>query len=112
MTKITLDITGMHCASCGTLISKRLEKVDGVKYSNVNLTTEKATVDFDEKRTSEADIVKAINSLGYVASICTGQDIDKETNKRNKEIKKLKHQLIWGLIFAIPSVIIGMVLMW
>src|SRR3989344_1574500 len=70
------------------------------------------TVDFDEKRTSEADIVKAINSLGYVASICTGQDIDKETNKRNKEIKKLKHQLIWGLIFAIPSVIIGMVLMW
>jgi len=112
MQKITLDITGMHCASCGTLISKRLEKVDGVKYSNVNLTTEKATVDFDEKRTSEADIVKAINSLGYVASICTGQDIDKETNKRNKEIKKLKHQLIWGLIFAIPSVIIGMVLMW
>ncbi|MEK6886098.1 MAG: heavy metal translocating P-type ATPase [Nanoarchaeota archaeon] len=112
MAKITLDITGMHCASCGTLINKKLEKVEGVKYSNVNLTTEKATVDFDEKKTSEAEIIKAINSLGYVASISTGNNPDKETNKRKAEIKKLKYQLIWGLIFSIPSVIIGMILMW
>lgn len=112
MAKITLDITGMHCASCGTLISKRLEKVEGVRYSNVNLTTEKATVDFDEKRTSEANIIKAINSLGYIANISTGSNPDKETAKRKNEIRKLKIQLLWGLIFAVPSIIIGMVLMW
>jgi len=112
MTKITLDITGMHCASCGTLINKRLEKVDGVKYSNVNLTTEKATVDFDEKKTSEAEIIKAINSMGYVASISTGSNPDKETNKRKNELKKLKHLLIFSLFFTIPAFIVGMVLVW
>lgn len=112
MIKTTFYISGMHCASCGTLISKKLEKVKGVKYSNVNLTTEKATVEFDEKQTSEKEIIQAINSLGYIASITTESNPDKESNKRKEEIKKLKTQLIWGLIFSIPSVIIGMVLMW
>ncbi len=112
MAKITLDITGMHCASCGTLINKKLEKVEGVKYSNVNLTTERADVEFDEKKASEKEIIKAINSLGYGASICTGHDTDKETRKRKEELKKLKHKLVWSLIFAIPAFIIGMVFMW
>jgi Cu+-exporting ATPase len=112
MKKITLSITGMHCASCGTLINKRLEKVEGVKSSNVNLTTEKATVEFEEQKSSEKEIIKAINSLGYFASISTGTNPEEETNKRKKEIIKLKHQLIWSLIFAVPSVILGMILMW
>ena len=67
--KITLDIGGMHCASCSTLIAKKLEKTEGIRYSNVNLTTEKATVEFDDKTTNEKEIIKNIESLGYKASL-------------------------------------------
>ena len=42
--KTTLDITGMTCAACSNRIEKKLNKLDDV---NVNLTTEKATVEYN-----------------------------------------------------------------
>ena len=50
MKKTTLDITGMHCASCSTLINRALDKSDAVKNVNINLTTNKATIEFDETK--------------------------------------------------------------
>ena len=100
----------MHCASCATLIDHTLKKQSGVSYSNVNLTTEKATIEFNEKVISEDQIKKIINDLGYSAST----DLKKQDHFKNKaeEIKKLKRKLIFSLIFAIPAFFIGMVLMW
>ena len=48
MKKIVLDIEGMHCASCATLITKSLAKSNGVTNANVNYSTAKAVVDYDE----------------------------------------------------------------
>ncbi len=111
--KITLDISGMHCASCATLITKKVQKEPGIKYTNVNQTTEKATVEFDEKQTSESSIIKAIESLGYKAKILS--DLEKspeyENQKKQNEIKKLRNIFILSFIFAFPALIIGMVLM-
>ena len=72
--KITLDITGMHCASCATLITKKVQKETGIRYVNVNQTTEKATVEFDVTKTSENPIIKAIESLGYKARVLSEQE--------------------------------------
>ena len=113
--KITLDITGMHCASCATLITKRLEKEPGVSYANVNLTTEKATVDFDETKILEKNIINAIESLGdYKIKIITGNSDDKdyETKKRNANLKKLKNLFLFSLLLSTPAFFIGMVFMW
>ncbi len=114
MKKITLDITGMHCQSCVTLIDKKLKKEPGVTYSSVNLTTEKAAVEFDPLKTSEEKIIKLINSLGYNSRLITGDksSMDRETEKRNKEIRGLKLLLFFGLLFSIPAFVIGMLLMW
>jgi len=113
MKKITIDISGMHCASCSTLISKKVEKISGVKYVNVNLTTEKATVEFDEKLTSENSIIKSIEGLGYGAKSSGNNKSPKdEIEKRKNEIKKVRNLLIFSAAFAIPAFIIGMVLMW
>jgi len=115
MKKITLDITGMHCASCATLITNKLNKEPGIFYANVNLTTEKATVEFDENRINEDKIIKAIKSLGdYKAKIISNDEKsrDYETEKRKNEVKKLKNLFIFSLIFAIPAFLIGMVFMW
>src|SRR3989344_1065318 len=111
--KITLDITGMHCASCSTLITKRVQKEPGIKYVNVNQSTEKATVEFDETKTSEIPIIKSIESLGYKAKVLS--DAEKspeyENQKKQKEIKKLRNTFILSFVFAFPALIIGMVLM-
>ncbi|MBS3078732.1 copper-translocating P-type ATPase [Candidatus Pacearchaeota archaeon] len=113
MKKITLDITGMHCASCGMLITKRIQREPGIKYVNVNQTTEKATIEFDETKSSENSIISSIESLGYKARILSDSERspEYENQKKQKEIKKLMNTFIFSFIFAFPALIIGMVLM-
>ncbi len=104
----------MHCQSCTTLLTKALQKNPAIKYCNVNLNTEKATVEFDETKTSEQAIIQTISSLGYGAKILS-DDVNKqdyETKKKKQEITKLRNLVITSSFFAIPSVIIGMVMMW
>jgi Cu+-exporting ATPase len=110
--KTTLDITGMHCASCATLITKKLEKEPGVSYANVNLTTEKASVDFDETKTSENNIINAIESLGDYKAKIMSHDANSKDYEIKKRVKKLKKTFLFSLIFAIPAFLIGMVFMW
>ena len=44
--KIDLDVKGMHCASCVLKVEKAIKKIPGIKSANVNLATEKATVEY------------------------------------------------------------------
>ncbi len=114
MKKTNLDITGMHCQSCVTLITKKLQKNPAIKYVNVNFATEKASIDFDEEKTSVDTIIKSVQELGgYTAKLASDKsNIDQEAKKRRAAIKKLKNLLIISFIFAFPAFIIGMVLMW
>ncbi len=61
---INLNISGMTCAACSNRIEKVLNKMDGVD-ANVNLTTEKASVDYSKDKTSVEDITKRIEDIGY-----------------------------------------------
>src|SRR5690625_4236627 len=60
----TVGVTGMTCSACSSRVEKVLNKMDGVE-AQVNLTTEKATVDYDPDITSIADITKKIEDIGY-----------------------------------------------
>jgi P-type Cu+ transporter len=113
MKEIKVDIKGMHCQSCVTLIERSLNRKDGVNNAVVNLTTEKATVNFDEAKLTEKDVVDAISKKGYPASLAEAKSsFDKEKRKQKKEISKLKRLFGFSLIFAVPAFIIGMVFMW
>lgn len=61
---ITIGVTGMTCAACSSRIEKVLNKIDGVE-AQVNLTTEKANVDFDPETVSIEDVTGKIEKLGY-----------------------------------------------
>ena len=113
MKKIELQITGMHCASCSTLISKALMKIDGIKEANVNFSTSKATVSFDESKVKEEQMISAVKKRGYGAFLSDGKiDVKKQENMQKREKKKLKKKLILSTIFAVPAFMVGMVLMW
>ncbi|MFD1361061.1 heavy metal translocating P-type ATPase [Lentibacillus salinarum] len=60
----TLGVTGMTCAACSNRVEKVLNKMDGVE-AKVNLTTEKAAVDYDPSAASIDDISAKIEKLGY-----------------------------------------------
>ncbi|WP_461180293.1 heavy metal translocating P-type ATPase [Virgibacillus kimchii] len=61
---ITLGVTGMTCAACSSRVEKVLNKMDGVD-AQVNLTTEKAVVNYDPDAVSVEDIASKIEKLGY-----------------------------------------------
>ncbi|UYM82970.1 heavy metal translocating P-type ATPase [Heyndrickxia coagulans] len=62
---VTLGITGMTCAACANRIEKNLSKVEGVKKVNVNLATEKATVQYDPKQATVENLIEKVEKTGY-----------------------------------------------
>lgn len=112
MKKINLDIIGMHCQSCVTLLTKAIQKDSGVKSAFVNLNTEKASVEFDESKTSEPQIIRIIKSLNYDAKISSKKNTEEIEKNRKEQLKKLKKLFFFSLILAIPAFLIGMVFMW
>ncbi len=59
------QVGGMHCASCATIIGKRLKKLPGVREVQVNYATEKAVIDFDAEKVNEERMNAEIEKLGY-----------------------------------------------
>ncbi len=109
--KTTLKIQGMHCASCVTILTRALNKVKGVKEATVNFSTEKATIDYDESRVKESDLISTIKSKGYGVYVATDARFSKESLMRKKEIKSLKNKVIISSILAFPALILGMFFM-
>src|SRR5437899_3739210 len=63
--RTVLKIGGMHCAGCVSSIQKSVSDVPGVNKVEVNLATEKATLEFDQTIVKLDSIEKAIEEIGY-----------------------------------------------
>lgn len=61
----TYKIKGMHCASCVSLIQKKISKIPGVESCSVGLASEKATVVFSDKILPMQDLNSAITPFAY-----------------------------------------------
>lgn len=57
-------VDGMHCASCASIIKRKLEKLPGVDSVDVSLASEKASVTFS-KHLPTKELNSAISPLGY-----------------------------------------------
>jgi Cu+-exporting ATPase len=64
MSKETMKISGMTCASCAQRIQKVVGKMDGVNNAVVNLATEKLSVEYEDK-VNLNDIKAAVEKIGY-----------------------------------------------
>lgn len=108
--KTTINIEGMSCAACSAKIDKALNSEEGVIEAAVNLTTEKATVSFDNTKMRASELVEIINSLGYTASINKDDTTDEDRQRKQKEIKRLRIELIASIILSSP-LLLSMVFM-
>ena len=62
--KSIFPVSGMTCASCVARVEQTLSGVSGVISANVNLASEKATVEYVEG-TELADLRRAVEDAGY-----------------------------------------------
>lgn len=102
--RITLAVSGMHCASCAALITRKLKKTAGVAEVNVNFAAAKAYVFFDPANTDEKQLIEAVKSAGYGAAIADEKDREAEKKRREQEIKKYQSKFLWGLILSAPMI--------
>ncbi|HLR02288.1 MAG TPA: heavy metal translocating P-type ATPase [Virgibacillus sp.] len=101
----TFAVKGMTCASCVQTVEKATRKLDGVMSSNVNLATEKMTVNFDPAVVSVPDITQAVSHAGYEAHEDTAEDT---TDKKSDKIKSMWTRFWSSAVFTIPLFYISM----
>lgn len=63
--QLILPVSGMTCANCVATIERSLKKMDGVQSATVNLSSERAVVQFDPSILALDDIVGRVRRAGY-----------------------------------------------
>jgi mercuric ion transport protein len=63
--QVKLKIKGMTCEACTETINLALSKVPGVLEYKTDYKTGSSNVKYDNSKTSEKDIVNAVNETGY-----------------------------------------------
>ena len=111
MEKTNIKITGMHCASCSTIINRSLSKEKGVISANVNFSTEKAAIEYNPRLIDENGLINSIKKKGYGGHVIREHNIQLEEKEKKKELNQLRNKVILSAIFAIPALILGMFFM-
>ncbi|OGO22660.1 MAG: haloacid dehalogenase [Chloroflexi bacterium RBG_16_51_9] len=68
---LSISIGGMTCASCAANVEKALKGVPGVSEAVVNLSTEKAMVQYNPAAAALAAMKKAVDDIGYEVVLST-----------------------------------------
>lgn len=99
MKKETFKVNNMTCAACSIKVENTLKKTPGVKDAVVNLMTEKAVVNYDEKLTNFDELAINVKKIGY--------ELEKN-NEIQKEEKNNWAKFLVAAIFTVPLFYIAM----
>jgi P-type Cu+ transporter len=105
-----LPITGMTCANCAATIERTLNKrVPGVVRAQVNLATEKASVDYIPGLTDRQAVVEAIKAAGYGVVEGEPEELeDVEQKAREREAQRQQRTFWVGVVFTLPLLVLSM----
>jgi Cu+-exporting ATPase len=96
--KSIFPVSGMTCASCVTRVEEALSSVPGVISANVNLASEKATVEYLEG-TGLADMRRAVKDAGYELGP-EAQALEDVTTAAQREIQFIRNRFIIAAILT------------
>jgi len=104
MATCTLDLTGMHCASCVGRVERFLKKVPGVEDAAVNLATNRASVSFDPALVQTDALVAAVEKAGYGASPAASG----RTKKAEAKLDPALANLVGAAVLTLPVLVVSM----
>ena len=97
--KSVFPVSGMTCASCVARVEQALKNVPGVILANVNLASEKATVEYIEG-TELADLKRAVKDAGYELGSET-EALEDVTTAANRETRALRNRFFLAAILGV-----------
>jgi len=105
--KVVIKIGGMTCAMCVKAIEDGLGMLDGISSVNVNLSSEKAYVNYNPRMVTVEDMKNTIEDIGYQYLGIEGEETeDLEEKVRIQDLKDKRNRMIVGFGFSIPLIII------
>ncbi|WP_281954392.1 heavy metal translocating P-type ATPase [Pseudophaeobacter arcticus] len=110
LSRVSLDIEGLSCASCVGRAEAALRAVPGVVTAEVNLATERADVSYLTGATRAADLCAASTKAGYPASLRGGEAdaTEQAQQRRTQEISALVRQVSIAVVLTLPVFVIEM----
>jgi Cu+-exporting ATPase len=104
--KSIFPVSGMTCASCVARVEEALSSVSGVISANVNLASEKATVEYVEG-TDVAEMQRAVAEAGYGlgAEATTLEDV---TTAAQREIRALRNRVVFASVLAAVIMVLSL----
>ena len=102
---VSFNITGMSCANCSNTIEKTLNALDGVKSAMVNFASEKAHAEYDSAKISPAQMIEAIEKIGYGASEIQSRDNKSAEDEKQKFSRKLGLSALISALLSLPLVL-------
>lgn len=85
----------MDCASCANIVGRAIKKTPGVDDSQVSIATNKAFIEFDDKKTSLDKINDNVKKFGYSLDTTTleGEMMDHMHHTDAEHVEMLKKQI-------------------
>lgn len=83
--QIDLIIEGIHCAACVWLNEKVLYETKGVIEANINFTSNKARIVWDEEKLKLSEIILKIRAIGYNAYAYDSSVADEQASKAKRD---------------------------
>lgn len=105
--QVSIPIEGMTCSACSAAVEKAIKKLD-VASVNVNLSTEKAFVEYDPTTLRLSQIKQAITKAGYKPLDLQMESVDENQLRKDKQLKQKKLELTIGIVFTVPLMIFAM----
>jgi len=103
--KSIFPVVGMTCASCVARVEQALSSVPGVISANVNLASEKATVEYIEG-TEFAELRQAVAEAGYELG-SEAETLEDVTTAARREIKRVRNRFTLAIIFGALILVLG-----
>lgn len=112
MREETYTVTGMSCAACSAAVERVTRKLDGMERADVNLTTGKLLVRYDETKVTPEMILTKVEKCGF--GITRDETKKKEKKEKPKRTEKNTDlvRLITAGAFSILLLYISMGQMW
>lgn len=117
-------VEGMSCAACSSAVERVTRKMEGVERSDVNLTTNRMTIVYQEDKVTPDMIITKVEKAGFGISpleqqkeerISSKNEINAEQRRRQKEKEKeeaqmadSRNRLIMAIVFTVPLLYVSM----
>lgn len=113
MTKVTLPVLGMDCASCSNIVNRAIKKTPGVLDSSVSIATNRAIIEFDQSQTTLEKINQNVQKFGYNLDLSPQSDegtmMDHMHHTDVQHVEMLKKQVT--VLFPV-SLLVFFLMLW